>query len=198
MNKAELLAQLGNEVEEVTDVRLVESQPGNIKYYLALVLKQDGFAVVKQDKIGFFVKNEGVVAGPQVDAEGDPVLEQIPTLDANGDPVLDANGDPTFTDGPQVVIAEADAEKAWAEKAVELPKDKNTLGMQYLAGKVMGGEIYGFKMTESRPDLGPFSYFIVEVMLVNKVNDVPDGTATKADWRVQMDAQGNPFHVVIV
>lgn len=185
MNKSELLAQLALEVEEVSDVRLLESQPGNIKYYVALVLKQDGFAVVKQDKIGFFVKNEGVVAGPQTYA-ADVLAEDGALLHSAGDPVLDDQGD-------QVVIAEADAEKAWAEKAIELPKDKNELGVGYLASKVQAGDIIGFKMTESRPDLGPFSYFVVEVMVNNN-----DGTVTPANWRVQMDAQGAPFHVVIV
>jgi hypothetical protein len=201
MKKAELLAQLAVEVEEVTAVTFIEDQPGNIKYYIALVLEQDGFDVVKQSKIGFFVKNEGAgnVGDPILDVNGDPTYEQIPTLDVNGDPVLDVNGDPTFTEGAQIFVTEDQTEKAWKEKSVALPKDKNALGMTYLAGKVMAGEIYGFKMTEAKPDLGPFSFFVVEVMVVNKDGGgVPDGTATPQNWRVQMDGAGSPFHVVIV
>lgn len=84
-------------------------------------------------------------------------------------------------------------EQAFYKDTISLPKDKNTLGMAYLASKVLDGTIAGFEMKHSRPDLGPFSFFEVEVV-------TPGGGAfevTKEMWRVQ-EVAGEAFHMVIL
>jgi hypothetical protein len=111
--KAELLAQI-----ELKAVRLIvgphnPKTNGELTEWQVLVVEQTGDQEASPKRHTFTVINEGVVAGPQVDAEGNPIYEQVPVLDGNGDPVLDENGEPTYTDGDQVVIAPEDAEQAW-------------------------------------------------------------------------------------
>jgi hypothetical protein len=113
-------------------------------------------------------------------------VDGVTVLHSAGDPVLDENGE-------QIVIAEEDAEKAFWQDSLALPKTANARGMAYLAAKVLDGAIIGFTLKESRPDLGIFSYFTVEVMKNNG-----DMTVTPEMWRVQDGPDGQPFHVVIV
>jgi hypothetical protein len=92
------------------------------------------------------------------------------------------------------VLGEGTAqEQAFYKDTVQLPKDKNELGLNYMASKVMDGTIASFEMQHSRPDLGPFSFFDVEVVL-------PGGGAfegTKKMWRVQQTGE-SAFHITLL
>lgn len=89
---------------------------------------------------------------------------------------------------------QADEEEAlFVSGMPSLPIDKNTQGMAYLGSKVLDGTIAGFELKNSRPDLGIFSFFEVEVV-------TPGGGAfevSRQTWRVQEGPGGVPFHMVV-
>lgn len=181
MTVTELLTQLNKDVITVMGDPYVPNgadNSGPVKTYKINILQETGLNKALKGTFNYFVLNEGVVAGPQVDE--------------NGDPVLDANGD-------QVVIAAEDAEQAFAEQALELPKEKNEKGMTFMASKVMDGTISSFRVVDTKPDLGPFSYFDVEVMenIRDESGDIVGFVGTKKLWRVQETADGTAtFYVV--
>jgi len=92
MNTQELLDYINARTTVVVQpTNRKEKYPGIVEYTVG-ILKKTGPAFAQINNLSFLVLNEGVVAGPQVDE--------------NGDPVLDASGN-------QIVIAPEDAEQAW-------------------------------------------------------------------------------------
>jgi hypothetical protein len=92
MNTTELLDYISARTTIVVQpTNRKEKYPGIVEYTVG-ILKKTGPGFAQINNLSFLVLNEGVVAGPQVDE--------------NGDPVLDASGN-------QIVIAPEDAEQAW-------------------------------------------------------------------------------------
>jgi hypothetical protein len=186
MKKVDILAQLDTDSERLMNVQGPLTSVAGVNKYVATILATTGLDKAQEQNKTFYVVNEGVVAGPQTYATDVLDVDGVTVLHSAGDPVLDENGE-------QIVIAEEDAEKAFWQDSLALPKTANARGMAYLAAKVLDGAIIGFTLKESRPDLGIFSYFTVEVMKNNG-----DMTVTPEMWRVQDGPDGQPFHVVIV
>jgi hypothetical protein len=186
MKKVDILAQLDTDSERLMNVQGPLTSVAGVNKYVATILATTGLDKAQEQNKTFYVVNEGVVAGPQTYATDVLDVDGVTVLHSAGDPVLDENGE-------QIVIAEEDAEKAFWQDSLTLPKTANARGMAYLAAKVLDGTIIGFTLKESRPDLGIFSYFTVEVMKNNG-----DMTVTPEMWRVQDGPDGQPFHVVIV
>lgn len=92
------------------------------------------------------------------------------------------------------VVDEGDpAEAAYYRDSIALPKGDNDSAMAYLAGLVSTGAIDRFQVEDSRPDLGPFSFFNARVW-------VDDGTGKLSEKRIQVtrNADGNATHKEIV
>jgi hypothetical protein len=186
MNKAELLAELGEACQHVYLPPTLKADHGICKVYQVQTEQVEGLDKIRGVTVTFKVFNEGVVAGPQAYAQ-DVVDEEGTVIHAAGDPILDEEGE-------QVVIDAQNAEAAfYMDNRPTLPRDKNEAGMAYLASKVLDGTIAGFELKHRRPDLGIFSFFEVEVV-------TPGGQAfevTKETWRVQEGPTG-VFHMRVV
>lgn len=94
----------------------------------------------------------------------------------------------------------AEDEQAFAEQAIGLPKEQNAKGMAFMASKVMDGTISSFELQgDPKSDLGPFSFFDVEVMenIRDENGDIVPWVGKKKLWRVQETADGSAtFYVV--
>ncbi len=202
MNRQELIDLLNvqcvavfeDQDNEPLNARDVVNVPGVAEVRSIPTIQIRGVDKTQGVSVIYRVLNPGKVAGPQVYAEDVLDEDGITVLHAAGDPVLDE-------DGNQVVLSEAEAEQAtFVSGQPDLPVDKNALGMQFLASKVLDGTIAGFELLKSRPDLGIFSFFEAEVFVpvidAETGNPVP-WTVRKELWRVQEGPESVIYYTIV-
>ena len=133
------------------------------------VIKLAGGAVLRSQVEGINTYTQGVITAEGVDKATDRTIAFI------------------------VIDEGTETEHAYYRDTVSLPKAENEAGMMYMAGLVMSGLIDGFEVESMRPDLGPFSFFIVKVWADNGA-----GKLVERRFRVSYNAQGVPAHKEIV